>query len=140
MRVASSLEDEVRFQHFENLNGDLFKRTFKYISKATSYRHKRNAMSYAMRTASENEGELDWKPHAWSKMVKEHVGITAINLCLQSTGLIEISKKSGGKKTTYLIEASNELFQEFGGNNYLKDKVVKASGGTEKWIEEKRMI
>lgn len=139
MRVASSLEDEVRFQHFESLNGDLFKRTFKYISKATSYRHKRNAMSYAMRTASENEGQLDWKPHQWSKMVKEHVGITAINLCLQSTGLIEISKKSGGKKTTYLIEASSELFSEFGGQDYLKDKVVKASGGTEKWIEEKKL-
>lgn len=139
MRVAASLEDEVRFQNFERLNGALFKRTFKYISKATSYRHKRNAMSYAMRTASENEAELDWKPHQWSKMVKEHVGIQAINLCLQSTGLIEISKKSGGKKTTYLIEASNELFHEFGGHDYIKDKVVKASVSTERWIEEKKL-
>ena len=103
MRVASSLEDELRFQHFERKNGDLFKRTFKYISKATSYRHKRNAMSHAMNVASENDIEMDWQQYRWSKTVKEHVGICAINLCLQATGLIEITKKSGGKKTTYQI-------------------------------------
>ena len=138
MRVASSLEDEVRFQEFERLNGEVFKQTYKYISKATSYRHKRNAMSHAMRTASANESELDWKPHAWSKMEKEHVGIQAINLCLQATGLVEITKKSGGKKTTYLIEATDALFDEFT-KDYMKEKYVKASGGTEKWIEEKKL-
>ena len=139
MRVASSLEDELRFQHFERKNGDLFKRTFKYISKATSYRHKRNAMSHAMNVASENDIEMDWQQYRWSKTVKEHVGICAINLCLQATGLIEITKKSGGKKTTYLIEATDELFEEFSGRNYLKEKYIKASGGTEKWIEEKKI-
>ena len=138
MRVASSLEEEVRFQHFERLNGEVFKQTFKYISKATSYRHKRNAMSHAMRVASDNESELDWTPHAWSKMEKEHVGIQAINLCLQATGLVEITKRSGGKKTTYLIEATDALFEEFT-RDYMKEKYVKASGSTEKWIEEKKL-
>ena len=101
MRVASSLEDELRFQHFERLNGELFKRTFKYISKATSYRHKRNAMSHAMNVASENESEMDWEKHRWSKMVKEHVGICAINLCLQTKPSMTEGRTRSGKTWRY---------------------------------------
>lgn len=101
LKVASQLEDDVRFRKFEAEATGLYK-WLERNNKTSNRHHKRTVMVYTM-----NNADVEWQE--WSKTDKMHLGIKAIELFCHLTGLAEIRTRYEGKnKSVLYIEATSE--------------------------------
>jgi DNA-directed RNA polymerase, mitochondrial len=81
--IAKSLEDELRFRHFQTENQPFYDAVHKRIHRKTSYDYKRTVLIHSM-------GKVGMAWESWSKTDKVHIGILCIDLMAKATGLIDI--------------------------------------------------
>lgn len=102
IRVATMLEDELRFRKFSEENPAFYDTVYRRIRVKNSYDYKRTVLIHSM-----GKDGIDWEP--WPTSVKLHIGMQCLNLMEQATELIEIVKKPEEKNVTrYYLMATQK--------------------------------
>lgn len=124
--VASSIEDEARFDYFEAINPGLYQSLTKNLKeRGTTEGHRRTVMVYTM-----GRYNIPWD--RWSSNEKLNLGVKLLELFEVSTGLIEIRQvltdAFGGRgkmsKKAYFVRLTDKVTQWFN-EQLLKGELLK---------------
>jgi len=110
IQIAGRVEDQLRYQQYEDTAKGLFRYMQKDLKESTSYRHKRTVMNMTF-------NRLGYSVDAWPEVDRLHLGMKLIDFVIEATGFVQIQSIATRRNRT---------------NNYL----VPTKELTE-WIEEK---
>ncbi len=104
IRIASSLEDEVRMREFEGKNKAYYLTLKRSLDKRSDHGgYRKRVLVFCM-----NKAGIQWL--GWSKADKVHLGMKLIDLFVESTGMIFLDRQfSGGKENPYAVVATPSL-------------------------------
>lgn len=108
MRIATCLEDEVKFTKFQKECEPLYKVVKESVMHKTSYVHKHLIMTRYM-----NKANIEWE--AWTPSDKVHVGTKLISIIINQTGYVCVTERSEGTakkpRTPKYIEATPKTME-----------------------------
>ncbi len=115
--VASGIEDEARFRHFEGTNKPLWGKVSRDLARRTkNEQHKRRVLIHAMNKAAKKQTELEWQE--WGQTDKYHLGVKLLDLLAASTKMIRMVTLGQGKRTSStVVEATEETLAWIEGKN-----------------------
>lgn len=103
IQIAKRLEDQVRYQQYQEEAKPLFNKVAEQVKQSTSYRHKRTVMNTAFNRAGIN---FD----SWPEGDMTHVGMKVIELIIESTGWVQIVAINTRKnRTNNYLQPTPEL-------------------------------
>jgi DNA-directed RNA polymerase len=119
-RIATAIEDEVRFRTFHEAtksspksNRSLYQYILKDLRKRTANpKHIRTVLIHSM-----NKAEVGWEN--WAKVDKMHLGMKCLDLLVESTGLVQMAYNRRGsyKRTEAVLEPTEATLQWIEGKN-----------------------
>lgn len=89
--VANLLEDHLRFEEFAEKEPGLYKHTLRKLEKTTHAGHRRGVLNHALKLTSVKGLE-------WSTQEKTLVGLKLIELCIETTKLVQVHTERRGKR------------------------------------------
>ncbi len=106
INIASLIEDEVRFRHFDEKMPFLFKKLQEDLNKLTSdYGRKRGFLMKLMKRSK-------ILPEPWSDGEKFHLGSKLVDLLIASTDLVEkVTHTVRKKKTVTILRAKPDILE-----------------------------
>jgi len=111
--VGRQLEDQVKFQGFEEQAGGLWHVVNKNLNEATNQteRHRTRVLSHAVK-------KFNIEHDAWTSTERLHVGMKCIEIFIERTGLARFQHISAGKNNTIInIEATGTTLEWIEGKN-----------------------
>ncbi|ADX87446.1 DNA-directed RNA polymerase [Vibrio phage JSF11] len=96
MAIGGNIEDEIRFGRIRDEEIKHFKERVKpNLDKRNGFIYKKAYME-AVEAGMQDKGELNSTHEAWEKDVKFHVGIRAIEMLIEATGMVQLERKFKG--------------------------------------------
>jgi len=115
-KVARMIEDEVRWRDLKAKEPDLWRDQMKLVKRIPGYTTKRRFLANTEKFTDQNFAR-------WPRTERLKVGMTLVELMKQSTGIVEITTRTGllGKRETY-VHATEALLEWMkGAHNYAED-------------------
>ena len=94
LRIATSLEDEIRLREFENKNKAYYQTLRRSLDKRSDHAgYRKRVLVFCM-----NKAGIQWL--GWPKADKIHLGMKLIDLFVESTGMVSLERQVGKKTDT----------------------------------------
>lgn len=111
--IGSAIEDEIRYGRIREQEGDHFK---KYIRESLNKRNGavyRKAYMQAVEVSMLNAGQLEDSWVNWEKNVVINLGIKMLEILIETTGLVELSRINVGTKNEQETIRLTEKYVEY---------------------------
>ncbi len=106
LAIGSRIEDDIKFSKFQEEESSYYATLIEDFKRKNSrdYRYRHRVLTKTM-----NDREVEW--HSWDQPTKLRVGVLMLDLCIQTTQLVEVVLRRTGRKTERIMQPTIQTLE-----------------------------